>query len=171
MHTRRVKGGGSSPARAGVVAAGLLIVLVGLGARQFLQTPSELAAANAPPPAAPVEAPAAQHSQPTIQVDWNTALAGDPFSSPVVFPPKPPVAPEPEPPKSDKAEELNQLVRRTIKLNGTFLGSHPMAIMNGKMYHTGDNVEGFLLRQIGSRDVELEKDGVQIKLKEREVGQ
>src|SRR5687768_396460 len=96
MHNRRMKGGGGSPARAGVVAAGLLIVLGGLTARQLLRTPAESAAADAPPPPAPaVEAPAGQQVQPKFEVDWNTTLTGNPFSSPLVFPPKPPVAPAP----------------------------------------------------------------------------
>jgi hypothetical protein len=169
MHNRRVKGGGSSPARAGVVAAGLLIVLGALSARHLFRAPSESAAAGAPPAPSPVDAPAGQQARPKVEVDWSTTLTGDPFSSQLVFPPKPAVAPEPAPPQSDKAEELTQVVRRTIKLTGTFLGSHPLAIMNGKMYHTGDRIDGFLVRQIGAREVVLEKDGVQIVLAEKEA--
>jgi hypothetical protein len=171
MHNRRIKGGVNSPARAGVVAGGL-IVLGALGARHFLRTPAESAAAPAPSPAAQLEGPAAQQGQPLrVEVDWNLTLTRDPFSSAIVFPPKPMVAPPPEPAQGEKAEELTRAARRSIKLTGTFLGSHPLAIINGKMYHTGDNVEGgFLLSQIGAREVVLEKDGVSITLAEWEAG-
>ena len=170
MHDRRMKGGGNRPSRAGVVAAALLVVLGAVSARRLLRAPSESAAADAPPPAATVQGPAGQEGQFHVTVDWNPTLTRDPFSSVAVFPPKPVAPPEPLVPQGDKAEELTQAVRRKIKLNGTFVGSHPLAIMNGKMYRTGDHVDGFLLKQIGVREVVLEKDGVQIVLAEREAG-
>ena len=169
MHNRRVKGGRKGPAGVGVIAAGLLILLGGLTARRLLRAPLESAAADALPAALPAEAPAAQPGLQKVEVDWNPTLARDPFISQVVFPPKPPVAPAPPVPVGDKAKELAQEVRRTFKLNGTFLGSHPVAIMNGNMYHTGDRVGGFLVRQINAREVVLEKDGVEIVLAEREA--
>jgi hypothetical protein len=182
MHNRRVKGGTNGRTRAGVVAAGLLIVLGGLCARHLLRTPAKSAAApdaaapkatpGAPPPAGQLGSPGAQQGQPPlrVEVDWNLTLTRDPFSSAVVFPPKPVVAPPPEPAQAEKVEELTRLVRRNIKLTGTFLGSHPVAILNAKMYHTGDRVEGFLVTEIGAREVTLEKDGVSIKLPEWEAG-
>jgi hypothetical protein len=172
MHNRRVKGGVNSRTRAGVVAAGQLIVQGALGARHLLRTPAESAAApDVPPPAAQLEGPAAQQGPPfKVNVDWNLTLARDPFSSAVVFPPKAAVAPPPEPAQGEKAEELTRLVRRNFKLTGTFLGSHPVAILNTKMYHVGDRVDGFLLTEIGAREVKLEKDGVSITLLEWEAG-
>jgi hypothetical protein len=168
MHDRRVKGGKRS-ARAGVIAAGLLILLGGLSAKKFLRTPAESAAADGILPAPSAEGPAGTQGQFRVEVDWNATLSRDPFWSTAVFPPKAPVIPDPEVPQGDKAEELAQAVRKTIKLNGTFLGSHPIAIMNGKMFRTGDQVEGLLLRHIGSREVVLEKDGVKVVLKEWEA--
>jgi hypothetical protein len=169
-----MKGGVNRPARAGVVAAGLLIVLGGLTARHLLRTPAESAAApDAPAPAAAPEGPVAQQSQPLkVEVDWSLTLARDPFSSAVVFPPKPIAAPPPEPAQGEKAEELMRLARRSIKLTGTFLGSHPLAIINGRMYHAGDRVDGsgFLVTGIGAREVVLEQDGVSITLPEWEAG-
>jgi hypothetical protein len=169
MHNRRVKGG-KSPARAGVIAVALLMVLGAVSARRLLTVPLETAAADAPPPAATVDVPAAQPGQPRIVVDWSTNLASDPFSSALVFPPKVAAPPAPPPPQGANAEELAQVVRRNIKLTGTFLGSHPLAIMNGVMYRTGDRIDGFILLQIGPREVVLEKDGVQVVLTEREAG-
>src|SRR5687767_14023941 len=110
MHDRRVKGGGKRPARGGVVVAGLLIVLGGLSARQLLRTPAESAAADALPPAAAGTAPDGQPGQLKVEIDWNTSLVRDPFSSAAVFPPKAAVAPEPEAPQGDKAQELAEVV-------------------------------------------------------------
>jgi hypothetical protein len=171
MHNRRVKGGVKSPARAGVVAAALLIVLGALGARHLLRTPAGLAAApDAPSPAPQSDGPAAQQGPPLrVEVDWNLTLTRDPFASAVVFPPKPIAAPPPEPAQGEKAEEITRLARRTMKLSGTFLGSHPIAILNDKMYHAGDRVDGFLVTNIGAREVTLEKDGVSILLPEWEA--
>jgi hypothetical protein len=159
-----MKGGRKSKARTTVIGGGLVVVLCAFGARQLLRAPADSAGAEAGPAAGPADASAPQQGQPPkYEVDWNLALARDPFTSDLVFPPKQPVVvPTPETPHTDKVEELAQLVRKTIKLNGTFLGSHPLAIINGKTFRTGDRVEGFVLLHIEGQKVVLEKDGVKL---------
>jgi hypothetical protein len=101
-------------------------------------------------------------------MDWPMELARDPFTSPLVFPP--PTAPVITPPEVEdeakiraaKTEELVRAIRANVKLNGTFLGAQPQAIINGKPCRVGDMVHGFEIKRIGARDVIVEKDGIQL---------
>ena len=164
MQHRGVKAGKPS-ARVAVVAAALLMVLCAIGIKQFLKSPADSAAAEAVQPPAPADgADAQQGPLPRYEVDWDLALARDPFSSSLVFQGKAPVTLNPDGHRPEKAEEITQAARRTLKLNGIFLGSRPLAIINGKTFRKGDRVEGYVVQEIGAKEVVVEKDGVQVGL-------
>ncbi|MBT8485293.1 MAG: hypothetical protein HKO59_01085 [Phycisphaerales bacterium] len=74
------------------------------------------------------------------------------------------VAPEPETPivepeAIDYGPEL-----RTLRLQGTFLGSDPRALINNRIFVIGDTIRGFRVEAIAKRQVTLVKDGVRFDL-------
>jgi hypothetical protein len=156
-----------------MVALGL--VLVAICARMFLRSPRGVSAApGGSPTSAPAETGARRTNdrQGKVRVDWQGSPTRDPFKSTTVFPPAVPVpAPQPatrpvgpteEQRRAARIEELVKSVKSTIKLDATVQGAHPLAIINGKTYRAGDEVNGFALKRIGARDVVLEKDGFQL---------
>jgi hypothetical protein len=155
------------------IVAGLVILLGAVCVRFLMPSPSKAAASaaarrgkNEGPPQPP--GPALAQPLSRLQMDWPMDLARDPFTSAVVFPP--PVKPTPTQPEVEdeakiraaKTEELIRAIRANVKLNGTFLGAQPQAIINGKPCRVGDTVHGFVIKHIGGRDVIVEKDGIQL---------
>ena len=157
--------------RPAVIIGGLVIVLGAVCVRFVMPSPTAASAAGprrGKPDARQASGPAQARPASAVEMNWSMQLKRDPFTSAVVFPPptKTPVA-EPEAPdeakiRAAKTEELVRTVRANVKLNGTFLGAQPQAFINGKPCRVGDVVAGFVVKQIGARDVIVEKDGIQL---------
>ena len=154
-----------------VIITGLAIVLGAVCVRFLLPSPSKASAAG--PKRGKADArqaggPALPRPASSVEMNWPMELKRDPFVSTLVFPPPikaTPVQPEVEDEaklRAMKTEELVRAVRAHVKLNGTFLGAQPQAFINGKPCKVGDVVHGFVVRQIGARDVIVEKDGIQL---------
>ncbi len=107
--------------------------------------------------------------QAAIDVVWPAPLGRDPFAFDAApykrKPTKQPAVtvdetPEPEPEPTIDSQD----VRDTLALEGTILGVHPRALINGKLYKLGQIVEGFEIKGIGDRRVTVHKNGVDVKL-------
>lgn len=171
---RRGMNKAKSGKRPAVILAGLLIVLAALCVRFVMPAPSKASGSVSARGKADTtsrttsQAPAQPAAK--LVVNWERQLKRDPFVSALVFPPPTrPVPPEPVVEdeaalRATRTEALIKEVRANIKLNGTFLGAQPQAIINGKPCGVGDSIQGFVVRRIGARDVIIEKDGIQLLL-------
>jgi len=52
-----------------------------------------------------------------------------------------------------------------LSLTSTMLGSTPAAVINGKVLHVGDVIDGYRLTRIGSATCRLDKAGVRVELR------
>ena len=107
--------------------------------------------------------------QAAVEIVWPPILPRDPFAFDAApykrKPTKEPVATGDEAPQPDPEPTIDsQEVRDLLALEGTILGEHPRALINGKLYKPGQTVEGFQIKRIGDRRVIVHKNGVDVKL-------
>jgi hypothetical protein len=57
-----------------------------------------------------------------------------------------------------------RLAAQNLKLQSTLNGNEPRALINGVLLSPGEQIEGFVLRQVDGRKAVLEKEGVEIVL-------
>ena len=152
------------------VAGVLLIVLI---VRNLPSSADAAAADPADPGAAPSAAPAAAGPaapKARVRIDWPTAMARDPFSSRVVFPPAPVAAPTTAvaapvaPPKPDQQAVAAQ-ARAVLHVTAILQGSKPYAVVNGLTCRPGNSVEGFVLRRVVNGRAVFERDGFEVAVK------
>lgn len=68
---------------------------------------------------------------------------------------------------SFKQQQLQLLVQsqaKALKLQSTLLGGTSRAMINGNLLEVGQTIQGFLLKEVRSRAVVIEKDGVEVML-------
>ena len=51
-----------------------------------------------------------------------------------------------------------------LELQGTILGEHPRALINGQLFGLGDQVRGLTVSEIQHRQISLERNGVTVRL-------
>ena len=156
------------PPRA-LVIAGVLAVLCGLYWFKSRTGPGAAAASDAVPTTDSAD-PKAPKGPAEITVSVSPKLRRDPFSSPLVFPPKVEVPVEKPRPVVDAGPDPQQVAlevaRRDVHLSAIFMSQNPearaVAIVNGVAYRAGDNVLGFEIKRIEPRAILLERDGAKV---------
>jgi hypothetical protein len=155
-----------------VVLVALAIVLAGIGARWYLnRAPSSASAAPTPQPtpSATVTPTGAgrgvKPSAATVKVPSiaSAAFRRDPFTSAVVFPPKPVVDPT-KPVQVDVNAEVIAAAKKELRLTAIVVGEKPLAIISGQTCREGDMVGRFRVERIGQFEVVLEQRGVRVRL-------
>ena len=53
---------------------------------------------------------------------------------------------------------------QALKLQSTVLGESPRALINGRFVAPGQMIEDFVLKEVGPREVVLEKEGIEVRL-------
>ncbi|MCC7191404.1 MAG: hypothetical protein IT444_01370 [Phycisphaeraceae bacterium] len=72
-----------------------------------------------------------------------------------------------DPKPADESEQVSVTVLRAAKglvLQTTMLGENPRAMINGQVLKPGEKIRGFELKQVNSRDVILEMEGIEVRL-------
>ena len=89
-------------------------------------------------------------------------IVRDPFHSRVLD--DAPVVPAVVGDKQSARERIQSEAIRLLALRAVMVGSVRVAMINGRPYHEGDRVAGFQLRRIGSDNVVVEQDGIEVTL-------
>ncbi len=111
-----------------------------------------------------------------FEVTWPVEVQSDPFSLKRAFESiDEDVGKEPEGPE-DKEEEpeeaslpdaaaIEREAQRSLRLGGILFDRPPRALINGRLWRQGDEIDGFRLKRIASDRIVVEKEDVEVKLK------
>ena len=172
----------------GLVAGGLLLwgrLLMQQVPRTVVAVPQNEASANAgsgtatpSPEGEGAVATMAASNKPAfreaVKIDIPTRLPRDLFAlDPTGYARVPNEQPDIRPPEKspDKSTDDNQAASdfanaaRGLVLQTTILGDQPRAMISGQVLRPGQTIKGFVLRKVLPRQVVLERDGVELKLK------
>ena len=154
------------------LSALLLLVAVGLllwGRLLWTQQVPRMVMAS--PPEAPAtgadgEGAAAANTAPsrnTVYVDLPSDVSRDLFAAPAD---PAPAAPGTGKSVAERADDNPQAApsAQGLVLQSTILGHPPRALINGRLLVPGDQINGFTLRRIVSREVILESHGIEVRL-------
>lgn len=90
------------------------------------------------------------------EISWPSGISRDPFQRRVAI-----VAPTPavEPPPERIRPSAQELAAKRLKVRSVVIGARPLAVINGRTTGVGDEVDGFIVREIQSERVVVELDG------------
>jgi len=169
-----------------VLVGGLSLVMVVMWGRLLInQSPQQASAsalsvpiAAAASPASPTRTPdkSAQRStedMPIVYVDLPESLVRDVFTLNRTQYPSVPEAPstvqsrQSGPPAPTDEQMWKESARRALmglELQTTMMGANPRAVISGRVLRPGEQINGFTLRQVQSRQVILEFEGRELQL-------
>lgn len=151
----------SGPNRKKAIALTVLVTMLAIvWGRNLLTKPGKASAASGssqPILPDPRDDPLLVPSGPPVEIDWPPALGRNPFAVDQLAFKQRPV--EVQTDSGDPRPGASGL-----KLNLTFLGDAPRAIINGRTLHVGETVEGFTVERIELRRVILKRGDVEVTL-------
>ncbi len=111
-----------------------------------------------------------------FEVTWPVEMHSDPFSLKRTFDSiDDDVGKEPEKPEDRKEEPeeasvpdaaaIEREAGRSLRLEGILFDRPPRALINGRLWRQGDEIDGFRIRHIASDRIVVEKEDVQVTLK------
>ena len=116
---------------------------------------------------------------PIVKVKTATNLSRDPFVPPASYeqllsPPNPsdlagdekPEEPEPDPDEVRRALQAEvEKEAAKLRVSSVIFGRTAAAVVNGRLLEVGDEIDGFVVREVRARSVLVEKRGVEIELR------
>jgi hypothetical protein len=150
-----------------------LLMVIGGGVYHFSNTPPKTTViASAPSTASNSQASTASYKAklPDLEVNWGGGLKRDVFDTRELLP----RISAPTPQTRPSSPEIGQIVaaeaKAILRLQGTFNGASPAALINGGMYYSGDRVKGFRIVEIQDNKIIVERQGVLLSIASEQNG-